>query len=50
VEEKEVEEGEKAEGGRGEGAGTEGRGRGINLPHGRLKTLAALGLPFYRNK
>ena len=42
-EEREVEEDEKAEGRRGgKGEGTEGRGRGINLPHGLLKTLAAL--------
>ena len=41
-EEREVEEDEKAEGRRGgKGEGTEGRGRGINLPQGRLKTLAA---------
>ena len=40
---REVEEGEKSEGGRGgKGEETERRGKGINLPHGRLKTLAAL--------
>ena len=43
--EREVEEGEKVEGGRGrKGEETEGRGKGMNLPHGRLKTLAALTL------
>jgi len=48
--EREVEEGEKAEGGRGgKGEGTEGRGRGINLPHDRLKTLAALQNLCYYN-
>ena len=45
-EQREGEEGAKGKGGRGggEGEGMDGRGRqGINLPHDRLKTLAALG-------